>query len=456
MASEGARVIGSRDDLLAPFHAGCRGSGGPRLLGTESEKFGVRAKTGKPVSYDGRACGILGYFARLCETGAWYPVHDFEGGPIIAVEQKREVGVLQVSLEPGAQLELSGAPVRTVHEVEDEFRSHLEDIRATSEACGVRWLAAGYHPLARPEDLPWVPKARYGVMRAYFPEVGTRGLDMMRRTATVQVNLDYADEEDAMRKLRVGLALSPIATAIFANSPFSEGAINGMKSERANVWLSTDRHRTGLVPSMWSPEARFETYAEWALDIPMYFFKRDGEIIANTGQTFRSFLAEGYRGHRAEQHDWVLHLNTLFPEVRLQKTLEFRSADALGQRYLPALPAFWAGLIYDETSLAAAEELVAALDHDALVAARADIARRGLGAAIAGRPVRALAEAAMEIALAGLGRRACLDAEGRDERRHLAPIAALVERGWCPADELLAGLDPNVDLRAQIIERCAV
>lgn len=461
MADEGSQSLKGFDDLLAIFHEGEKG-GAVELLGTESEKFGVQAKNHKPVSYDGRTCGILGFFERLLassatEGGGWSPVYDGEGGPLIALERDRPIGKEQISLEPGAQFELSGAPQETVHGVADELAAHLEQIRPVSDACSVRWLSAGFHPLARQDQLPWVPKARYAIMREYFPSVGTRGIDMMRRTATVQVNLDYHDEQDAMRKLRVGLKASPIAAAIFANSPFVEGKISGHQSERTLVWTDTDRHRTGLLPMMLEPGAGYRDYVAWALEVPMYFFKRGGTIVANTGQPFAAFLRDGFEGHRATAADWVLHLNTVFPEVRLQKTLELRCVDAQRQDRLPALAAFWAGLLYDPTSLAAADDLLAPLEHAALDAARHDVGERGLRARIGERPIVELAEALMDLAAAGLGRRDRRDDEGRDERRHLEPVQRLLASGRTPADELLDGLDPDdPDLAELIFERTVI
>lgn len=443
----------TEDDLERPFE-----KSGPRheLLGTESEKFGVLRSSGKPVSYDGRTCGIVQIFDGLLKRGDWKPYREREDGPIVALTKVDTNHKMVISLEPGAQLELSGAPVETVHDVEAELAEHLDDIASLSEECGIDWLAVGYHPLATQEKLPWVPKERYVIMREYFPKVGTRGLDMMRRTATVQVNLDYHDEEDAMRKLRVAMKLSPISSAIFANAPFSEGALNGLRSERAQVWLDTDNNRAGLIPGLMEEGSRYRTYVDWALDVPMYFIKRDGKVLANTGQPFRDFFANGFEGHRATYGDWIHHLNTLFPEVRLQKTIEVRGADMQARRFLPALPAFWAGLVYDAEALAAAEELVAPLTFEALEGARPAIARLALGAELMGKPVQHWAEAAMGIALEGLARRDRKDAEGRDERRHLAPLADLVASGRCPADLLLEGIEDVPDMRAAIIERTRV
>jgi glutamate--cysteine ligase len=457
MAIDPAEALRSEADLLRPFEEGCKGRG-VELLGIEAEKFGVRVPSTKPVSYDGKLCGVLAFFEALSAADAsWQPIREKEGAPLIALERRRDGFAQQISLEPGAQLELSGSPRTTVHAIAQEIEEHFAEIGPTSERCNVRWLSVGYHPLATPAELPWVPKARYAIMREYFPKVGARGLDMMRRTATVQVNMDYADEEDAMRKMVVALKLAPVATAMFANSPFAEGRLTGAKSERTRVWLDTDPDRCGLVAPLIGKKApRFSDYVGWALEVPMYLFKRDGEVIANTGQTFRSFLADGFRGHRATMGDWVLHLNTLFPEVRLQRTIELRCTDALPRALTLAVPALWAGLLYDEHSLEAAMRLVAPLDPAALTALRPRVGEHGLATELDGRPLRELALEVLELADAGLSRRARKDAAGNDERAYLRPVLALVERGRCPADDLLDGIEREPDLRAAILARTAV
>ncbi len=454
------KPIDGLEDLLRIFEGS---QNEHQLLGTESEKFGVFAESSKPVSYDGQACGILNFFDELCDRYGWQPISEKPGGPIIALERRGPNGrTASVTLEPGAQLELSGAAVETVHEVAAELDQHLAEIGPSSAACNVRWLAAGYHPVATQAQLPWVPKAHYAIMREYFPTKGTRGLDMMRRTATVQVNLDYVDEQDAMRKLRLGLKLAPVATAIFANSPFSEGRVHANKTERGAVWLDADPDRTGLLPQLWAPTTGFRDYVEWALDVPMYMFKRPGPTgeptaVRNTGQPFRNFLEDGYQGHRATQEDWLSHLATLFPEARLKTTVELRSADTLPQPLLCALPAFWAGLLYDQKALAAAEELVANWTFEQVQAARPDIAHRALGAEVAGVSLRTIAERVVALSLEGLARRARLDEQQRDEQIFLEPIAKLVEAGKSPADLLLDGLDRSAaDLRAQIVARTRV
>ena len=432
------------EHLLAPF---VDTANGPKqqLLGTESEKFGVLDPSLSPVSYDGESCGILNLFDMLVKERGYQAVRETDGGPIIALYKGDGLARQSITLEPGAQLELSGAALVNVHQVRDEFAEHLADVAAASEACGIRWLSLGYHPLATQAQLSWVPKQRYRIMREYFPTVGTRGVDMMRRTATVQVNMDYDSEDDAMRKLRVALKLAPIITAIFASSPFAEGKVTGNKSERARVWLDTDRNRTGLLPALHANGAGFVDYVNWALDVPMYMFKRDGKAMANTGQTFRSFMKDGFEGCYPTLDDWEMHLATMFPEARLKRTLEVRSADAQAQRHYCALPALCAGLFYDEQSFAAVEDVVAPLTAETLSAARPAIAELGLGAELGGKPLQPLAWRVLSLADEGLARRALLDTDGKDERKHLASMMSLCERGESPSDEMLAAFNADAE-----------
>jgi glutamate--cysteine ligase len=366
------------------------------------------------------------------------------GGPVIGLTRADA----RVTLEPGGQLELSGAPARDICALARESQAHLGDLARFSKDLGVEWLAVGFHPFARPEDLPWVPKIRYGIMRNYFPRRGARGLDMMRRTCTTQANFDYESEHDAVRKLRVALKLTTLVTAMVANSPFFEGRATGEKCERARVWLDVDPDRQGLIPRMWSPRSTLRDYVEWALDAPMFLFKRKGAAIANTGQPFRRFLADGYGGHAAEIGDWELHLQTLFPEVRLKATIEVRGGDALPSDLAAGLPALWTGVLYDDRALSEAEALTESFDVAQVQAIRQDVARRALGARLGTRSLADIAQDLVDIARGGLGRR------GRDEDRFLDPLAALVERGDCPADRLVRGLpaDP-VALRREMIAR---
>jgi glutamate--cysteine ligase len=320
------------------------------------------------------------------------------------------------------------------------------------------WLGVGFHPLARQEDLPWVPKQRYAIMKEYLPTQGPRAHDMMRRTATVQGNFDVSDEKDAMTKLYVSLVFAPLINAMLANSPFREGTLGGMKSLRGDVWLGMDPARSGLIPSLWKKdEPSYRDYVEWALDAGMFLIKRRGEIVRNTGQTFRNFLADGFQGHRATIADWRLHLNTLFPEARIKQTFEVRPCDSLPTDLACSVPALYTGLLYDERALAEAHAFAKTFDFDEVTRARPALVRHGLSAAIGERPARELAERVLEIAMGGLERRGFQNDQGRDERVHLAKLAKLTSAGLSPADVLTEGLDPNdPDFRHEILARTRI
>jgi len=420
-------------------------------IGAEAEKLAV-FRDGRPLLYDGPA-SVLTIFADL-ERFGWQPQRESEGGPVIALRR----GNAAITLEPGSQLELSGAALPDLHHVSAEIDGHLAELRDVSARLDLAWLGVGFHPIARQADLDWVPKQRYGIMREYLPRQGSGAHDMMRRTATVQANFDYESEADAMRKLGLGLRLSPILHAMTANAPFYERRLAGSKSVRGEVWLNMDPTRSGLIERVWrSPSPSYRDYVEWALDAGMFLFKRRGRVIANTGQTFRSFLADGYQGERATLGDWKLHLNTLFPEVRLKNTLELRSCDSQKHELQAALVALMTGLLYDQRALEQAWTLVADLDYDRVQADRPALVRQGLAGSLAGQPLRTLALRTLEIARGGLQRRARLDAQGRDERVFLEPLAALIERDRCPADELVAGLDPGVELPvSELIRRTEI
>lgn len=431
--------------MLAPFHQAEKPASRWRV-GTEAEKLGVRVADGAPVPYEGET-GVRAVLAALADRHGWRVEREHEAGEVIALRR----GDASITLEPGGQLELSGAPLRTIHETCAEIRGHMEELRDISDELGIAWLGLGFHPLATQRELPWVPKLRYAIMREYLPTRGAMGLDMMRRTATVQANFDYASEADAARKLRVSLAIAPIVGAMFANSPFVEGRATGERSRRARVWLDVDPDRTGLLPFAWRDDFGYRDYVEWALDVPMFGFKRGGELVANTGQPFRAFLKDGYRGHEATTYDWQTHLNTLFPEVRLKNILEIRCADSQATAQVCALPALLQGILYDERALDAAQALVRGLDHDAVQAARAEVPGAGLRARLAGRELAEWASELLAIAEGGLERLAHLDADGRDERIHLASLRALVERGATPADALLEEIDPERPLLPQLL-----
>jgi glutamate--cysteine ligase len=416
-------------------------------IGAEMEKFGVVDGTGEPLSYDGEH-GVLRVM-KILERSGWEPQAEREGGPVIALLR----GAASITLEPGCQLELSGAPLGTIHAICAEFRRHMEELRPISNELRIRWMGLGFHPFAKRTDFAMVPKGRYGVMREYLPTRGGHALDMMLRTCTVQANFDYSDEADAMRKMRVGLKLSPLTTAIFANSPFYEGAPSGGRTYRGSVWLDVDPDRSGLLPALWKRGAGYADYVEWALDVPMFVVKRGAETITNTGQTFRTFWRNGLRGYQATIADWQTHLNTLFPEVRLKKTIEIRGADAQGKKTRCALPALWTGIYYDEQALAQADALTADFQHDEVASVRKEVAALGLRALFRGRPMLVLARQALEIAAGGLERRARKRPDGKDERIHLAELRSLLERGLTPADVLLEGIDRASNFRKEVMAR---
>jgi glutamate--cysteine ligase len=446
--------IRRRDDLLAPFAEACK----PReawRIGPEVEKAGVFEATCMPIPYEGER-SVLRIFDMLAAKHAWVPEREHDPGPAIALRR----GDASVTLEPGGQLELSGKTSENIHEVCAEMRGHMREIGPLSRAMGVRWLGVGFHPFARREDFTWVPKQRYGIMREYLPTRGSHALDMMLRTSTVQANFDYASEADAMRKMRVALALSPLTTAMFANSPWKEGRASGNLTYRGRVWLDVDPDRSGLLPGLWKRDARFDDYVEWALDVPMFLFKRDGQKIANTGQSFRSFLKDGFKGHKPNHDDWKTHLNTLFPEVRLKKTIEVRGADAQSTNLKCALPALWTGIFYDDGALAGAEALVEGWTHDEVSELRPRVCRDALRATFRGAPLAAVAERVLAIAEGGLERRArgtgAGGKGGKDERLHLVRLRKLVGEGRCPADVLLEGLEKEKDPARAMLERAAL
>ncbi len=439
--------IRSFDDLLAPFHEWSRP--GEKRIGAEMEKFGVYRKGAEVVHYAGDR-GILRVLETLARDYGWKKDLDTPDSPLIALTKNGA----SITLEPGAQLELSGAPLTTIHEICEELRDHLRELAPVSRELGITWLGLGFHPFATRAELePMVPKLRYPVMRQYLPTRGGHALDMMLRTCTVQANFDYGTEAEAMRLLRIGLKLSPLTTAMFAGSPWKERVAFGGVTYRGRVWLDVDPDRSGLVPSMWADDARFATYVEWALDVPMFLFKRDGVKHANTGQTFRSFWKDGFQGERPTQSDWQTHLNTLFPEVRLKKTIEIRGADAQQRPLACALPALWTGIYYDARALDEAEAMVADWTHAEVSESRAGVWHDGLRAPFRGAPLVKLAERLIEIAEGGLERRAKARAsDGKDERVHLARLKALVSAGRTPADDLLERVKPGENFEQRVLD----
>lgn len=425
------------DDLVSVFARSERPFA-DGLIGAESEKIGVRRGTLEPLGY-GQEFGVCKVLASLEERYGWSAIREQAGGPVLGLTR----GEASVTLEPGGQLELSGAPLPDVHAVALEQENHLGELAPISEALDIVWLGTGFHPSAHLTELPWVPKMRYPIMRRYLPTRGSGAHDMMQRTATVQANFDRKSERDGMQKVALALRLSPLVHAMFANSPFKEGRPSGRLSERGDVWLHMDPSRSGLIEPLWTKtygELSYEDYARWALDAGMFLFWREGRVIENTGQTFRDFLENGYQGHRATLVDWKLHLTTLFPEVRLKNTIEVRSADSQFPELALGMVALWTGLLYDDTSLTGALSFAESFRYDEVMAARPELVASGLRAQA--RPFAGLdnfeaARRLCELAHAGLARRARVRADGSDETIHLEQIAALLERGRHPADESL-------------------
>jgi len=444
------RPIQSLDELDAVFRATEKPADKFRI-GAEAEKFAIKAD-GSPLQYEG-ADGIIGIFDALSEYG-WEPERETPDGPIISLRR----GGASITLEPGAQLELSGAALPDLHQVEAEFYNHLRELSPISKKLGLTWLGVGFQPLAPQEALSWVPKQRYGIMREYLPTKGPAAHDMMRRTATVQANYDFANEADAMKKLTLALKLSPIIHAMLANSPFKEGKLAGTKSVRGEVWLNMDPSRSGLIRSLWSPGKKtYRDYVEWALDAGMFLFKRDHKVVANTGQTFRAFIKDGFEGHKATIDDWKLHLQTLFPEARLKNTIEVRGCDSLPAHLATAVPALFTGILYDTRAMDQAIDLLSPLDYATVEAARPALIRQGLTAPLGEKTGAQWAQSIYEIASSGLSRRGRRNAQNEDERRFIKPLERLLAAAEAPADDLTRGLAPGATLTPdEAIARCKI
>ncbi|MGH6959968.1 MAG: glutamate--cysteine ligase, partial [Dongiaceae bacterium] len=385
------------------------------------------------LPYDGPA-GIRAMLEGMTRFG-WVPV--LENGNPIALGKD----ACSVTLEPGGQFELSGAPLANLHETCSEVNDHLDQVKQVGAELGTGMLGMGFNPKWARADQPWMPKGRYQIMRDYMPKKGKLGIDMMIRTCTVQVNLDFADEADMVKKMRVGLALQPVATALFADSPFTEGKPNGFMSYRSHIWTGTDPDRCGMLPFVFESGYGFERYVDWMLDVPMYFVYRDGKYVDCSGQSFRDFLKgklPALPGEIPGMGDWTDHLTTAFPEVRLKRFLEMRGADSGPWQRLCALPALWVGLLYDQQALDAAWDLCKGWTMAEREQLRGDVPRSALKAKFRGRTVQALAKDVLAIARAGLQRRAAPDKRGRDESRFLDILDEIAASGRCPAEEKLA------------------
>ena len=426
--------IESRDALVAWFAEGVKPKAEFRI-GTEHEKFPFTVEGHRPIPYEGRR-SIRSLLEGMQHLLGWEPI--LEDGNIIGMFDVTGGGA--ISLEPGGQFELSGAPVETVHHTCSELMAHLAQLREVARPLGIGFLGLGMTPDWTRADIPTMPKGRYRIMTAYMPTVGKYGLDMMYRTCTVQTNLDFSSEADMVKKLRVSLALQPVATALFANSPFTEGKPNGFLSFRSEIWRDTDNARAGMLPWAFEPGMGFERWVDYALDVPMYFVKRGDKYIDVAGKSFRDLLAgklDALPGERATISDWANHISTIFPEVRLKRYLEMRGADSGPWRRLPAFAAFWAGILYDDDSLDAAWDLVKDWSAQERQKLRDDVPKLGFKAEIRNRNVLSLAKDTLRMSERGLVRRRRVNDWGHDESWYLRPIQDFVARGITPAEELL-------------------
>lgn len=417
-----APPIETLDQLTSYLEKGCKPKADWRI-GTEHEKFVYCRTSLKPVGYEGET-GIRAILEALAARTGWQ----------LIVENDKPIGLkgdgASVSLEPGGQFELSGAPLKTVHQTCDEVHTHLAAIKEIADPMGVAFFGAGFAPFWTRDEMPKMPKPRYDIMRRYMPKVGGLGLDMMHRTCTVQVNLDYSSEADMAAKFKTSLALQPIATALFANSTLVEGKNSGWASWRAHIWTDTDPDRTGLLDFVFEDGFGFERYRDYMLDVPMYFVRRRGEYIDAAGQSFRDFLAgklPAAPGERPTMSDWEDHLSTAFPEVRLKQFLEMRGADSGPWARICALPAFWVGLLYDETARAAAWDVAKGWSRETREALRVDAAHYGLRAKVDGRLVKDVALEVTRIARDGLKRRAAAGKRDADETGYLDTLEEIAE-----------------------------
>jgi len=427
--SDDPRPVESIRDLVEHVASGEKPRAAWRV-GTEHEKIGLHGDTLRRIPFDGPR-GIEELLRRIAAEDGWTPIE--EAGRTVGLEKSGA----SISLEPGGQLELSGAPLATIHETCGEFSAHLELVRRVSEPLGVVWLSLGIDPLHPLPEVPRMPKARYDVMRAYLPSRGELALDMMHLTATVQANFDWLDERDMVAKLRAAFAVSPIVSAIFANSSIAAGKPSGFVSRRLHIWRHTDPDRCGTPAFVFEPGFGYERWVEWAIDVPMFFVVRDGRYLPARGMPFRAFLERGFEGHRPTRGDFERHLTTLFPDVRLKRVIEVRGADAVPPGLICALPALWKGILYDDDACAAAAALTADWTREEREAATEVVARAGLAARIGDRSILALARRLVEVAAEGLRRIAAAGALDPDERGFLEPVRAQLETGKSPGEAIL-------------------
>ncbi len=422
---EAAQVVEQQSQLVDYFYQAAK----PReawRLGTEYEMVGVSRRSGRAAHYFGKR-GIERILFRLADSLGWEPIE--EEGHVIALKGERA----NISLEPGAQVELSGEQCETIHCAAQELQRHMTHLLKAGDALELDFLNLGMQPISPLEDIQWIPKTRYHFMAPYMETVGTMGHRMMKQTASIQVNFDFSTEADAMMKLRVGMGIVPMLTAMFANSPICDGSLNGYLTMRGNVWTDTDRRRSGLLPFVFSDRASFEDYAEYALNVPMYFIVRHGRWIDMTGIPFRQYLREGHDGYRATMEDWTQHLTTLFPEVRLKKYLEIRCIDQQPYEFMLAVPALCKGIFYENDALWAAWDLVKKWSWEERVTAYLDSHRQGLGARVRGITLLDYSKELVALANAGLERHDQCNAKGVNETMYLDRLQEEIRRGQCPA-----------------------
>jgi len=434
-AQTNTQPVSGKADLIAHLESGCKPPEQWRA-GTEHEKLPFTLRDLRPLPYKGEdgAPGVLDLLEGLKSFG-WQPVE--EDGAVIALTCPKGGSV---TLEPGGQLELSGAPLETIHQTCAEVTNHHRNLKAVASEKGIGLIGLGFNPKWARDDIHWMPKGRYAVMRRHMPTVGTLGLDMMLRTCTVQVNLDFASELDMVRKFRVGLALQPLATALWANSPFTEGRPNGYLSYRSHIWTDTDPARSGMLPFVFEDSMGFERYVDYLLDVPMYFVYRDGRYVDVAGQSFRDFMEgklPGLPGEIPTIGDWTDHITTAFPEVRLKTYLEMRGADGGPWSRICALPAFWVGLLYDSIALDEAEQVIRSWSVEEISSLRDQVPARALGTPFRDQTLADIAQEVLGIARRGLARRSRLNSQGRDETCFLDVLAEIAESGRCPAEDHL-------------------
>ena len=439
MSGLGARTetpVEGKTSLIEYLESGCKPEKDWRI-GTEHEKFAYNLKDYRPLPYDGPV-SIRALLDGMTRFG-WQAIEE-NGNPIALSKPDGSF----ISLEPAGQVELSGAPVSNLHQTCDEVTVHLQQVKAIARDLGIGFIGLGYQPKWPTSEMPWMPKGRYKIMRAYMPKKGKMGLEMMQSTCTVQVNLDFDSESTMVQMFRVSLALQPVATALWANSPFKQGKPTGFLSFRSHVWTDTDADRCGMLPFVFEDGFGFERYVDYILDVPMYFVYRDGAYIDASGQSFRDFMAgklPALPGEKPIIADWADHLSTAFPEVRLKKFLEMRGADGGPWNRLCALSAFWTGLLYDSEARNAAWDMVKDWSFEEMKGLRDDVPRRALKTPFRNRTVKELALEALEIAHRGLCNRARLDSVGMDETHFLRPLFAIAQSGLTQAEELLAAYE---------------